>query len=180
MFELSSKAKKVNDLMAEVRGQVRQSANNLQKKPKRGFEHIDIKNRGNLQKASSLYDKYKAKDPLKYNSRDILYYFKDLAKENDIKFVSNISLDKRYMRNIKQLLEDYDVLEVLQMYKFLFEAPQTYLKKELLHPGILLTGWGHKIYDDSKLYKKGEYVDNPKLDKREYVGDKEESVLGEW
>lgn len=180
MFELSKKARLVNEQMREMRGQIQIGVNDLQKKPKRGFEHLDIKNRGNLQKASSLYDKYKAKDPSKYSSRDILYYFKDLAKANGIKFVSNVSLDKRYMRNINQLLKDYDIHEILQMYTFLFEAPQTYLKKEVLHPGILLTGWGLKIYDDSKLYKKGEYVDNPKLDKREYVGDKEESVLGEW
>ena len=180
MFENARKARENKKLYESLQHQIRVGTNNYQKKIKRGFEHIDINNRGNLQKTSSLYDKYKAKDPLKYNSRDILYYFKDLAKECNIKFVSNVSLDKRYMRNIKQLKESYDTHEILDMYEFLFKSDQTYLKKEVLHPGILLTGWGNKIYDDSRLYKKGKFVNNPKLSKREYIGDKEECAINDW
>lgn len=180
MFELSSKAELAKQAFRQLNNQVSESLNNNQKKLKRGFQHINKSERGNLQCKTNLYEKYKAKPVHKYSSRDILYYFKDLTKASGIRFVSNTSLDKRYMRNINQLLKDYDIQEILDMYDFLFKSNQTYIKKEVIHPGILLTAWGNKIFDDSRLYKKGQYVDNKKLDKREYVGDIEECAINDW
>ena len=180
MIELLSKSKQANRMFRELYGQVECGMNDLQKKPKRGFEHLDINKRGTLNQANNLYNKYKAKSIDKYNSRDILYYYKDLAKECGIKFVSNISLDNRYMRNIKQALQNYTIEEVLGMYEFLFKSPQTYLDMKSSHPGIILTQWGNRIYNDSLAFKEGNYKEKNKFTNREYSGDTTESAVGEW
>lgn len=180
MLEFSKKSKQASLLLKELRGQVACGMNDLQKKPKRGYEHLPLDNRGTLNKASRLYDLYKNKPVDKYNSRDILYYYKDLAKSKGIKFVSNVSLDNRYMRNIKQAVQNYSIQEILDMYDFLFNSEQNYLDMKVSHPGIILTQWGNKIYNDSIAYKNGEYKNKDKFTNREYSGDTEVSSVGEW
>lgn len=183
MIEFSKKKSAMaSQMLREMRNQAECSANDMQKKPSRGYDKLDIKNRGNLIKASSLYDKYKAKEVHQYNSRDILYYYKDLAKSKGVKFVSNVSLDNRFMRNIKQALKTYTVFEIIGMYDFIFNSGQTYLDIRKSNPDIIITAFGNTIFADYESYKKGQYVDksNKKFDKREYQGDKEESSLGQW
>lgn len=128
-------------------------------------------------------------DLSKFSNRDILYFFSDTAKDNGVLYViGNAKVD---MRNIKLALErGYSKEDVLAMIEFLFTSGQTYLDISRLHPGILLTGWCNRIYQDTQLWLDDKF--DPKatfsksktdLNNREWQDtnvDNEDSNLGEW
>jgi hypothetical protein len=138
------------------------------------------------------YERYKEKldkgELEKFNTRDMLYFFKEKAEENNIRFV--IGNAKIYMHNFKVLqTKGYSKEDILAMIEFLFDSGQNYLPKDKLHPGILLTNWCNTIYQDTQLWLKDEYVPRTKqsskrqklLKHREWQKkDKDESVIGEW
>lgn len=97
----------------------------------------------------------------KFNSMDLMYYFEDKAKQSGFKYITSNA--KVTMSNFKLCIQrGYTPLDVVTMIAFLFDSDQTYLDKEKLHPGILLTGWSNKIYTDSKAWLDDSYVDTPK------------------
>lgn len=167
--------KDINEMFRERNNQVQTTVEKSSKKlVKRGYNNIPNNPKGDLSKA------YLSKDIDKYSSRDILYFYKDLAEKNGMTFYSNMNLDRRYMRNIKQLQETFDNEAILDMYKFLFESGQNYLDMRKCNPGILLTGWCNKIVADTQDYIDGVYKNSTKP-KREYDGnDDDESTIGEW
>lgn len=121
----------------------------------------------------------------KFSTRDIMYFYKETSIENGVNYV--IANPKKDMRVYKLALErGYTNEEILSMIEFLFTSGQTYLDIKYLHPGILLTGWCNRIYEDTKLWLNNEYDPNPikqnKLPQREW--DKEhndnEIKIGEW
>lgn len=153
----------------------------------------DIKKKGrNLVKSNKKtkqnYVAYKAKlergDIESLSSKDILEFFKDTARDNDIKYVDSKPVIS--MRNFNLAKErGYSVEEILVMIEFLYESEQDYLDKRTLHPGILLTGWCNKIYTDSQMWLKDEYQTDikKKHSSREWSEEipKEDSVeIGEW
>lgn len=182
MLEFARKSKQANKIFRELQGQVECSLNDIQKLPSKGFDKLSIQKRGTLKTASSLYDKYKSKSPHKYNSRDILFYYIDLAKSKNIKFVSNTKSNTIYMANIKLALKNYTIDEVLGMYDFLFNSGQTYIDMKRTNPGIIVTSWVNTIFSDYELYKKGKFVDKTfkKFENREYSGDTTISSVGSW
>lgn len=130
-----------------------------------------------VKKQSSMAYTNKAVDD--YSSRDILDYYKNLARNNGITFYSTLNLDKRYMRNIKQLQETFDNQAILDMYTFLFESGQTYLDMRKSHPGILLTQWINRIICDTQDFIDGTFKNTPNKKVREYEeGNNEESSIG--
>ena len=126
----------------------------------------------------------------KFNTRDILYFFVDVAKENGVKYiVSNYAKEQRTFKLLKE--RGYSVEEILTMIEFLFTSGQQYLDVNRLHPGILLTNWAKTIYADTKLwlddkyepYKKQSYASQSKPhQKREFTGDtsKETVKIDDW
>lgn len=127
----------------------------------------------------------------KFNTQDIMYFFRDVANENGNRYIiSNIAKDKR---QFKLLLErGISVEEVLVMIEFVFTSGQKYLDTETLHPGIFLTNWCNTLLRDSKLwlddkfdpdYKPSKKAPKKDLTKgREWQGSKSESdtTVGEW
>ena len=91
------------------------------------------------------------------------------------------------MRNFKLALErGYSTEDLLAMIEFLFTSGQTYLDVKTIHPGILLTNWCNKIYQDTQLWLDDNYDPNvtytkPKLN-REWTDNNTEikSNVGEW
>ena len=146
---------------------------------KRGYAETRKRNRP--------YDKFLAKlenqDLSNFNSQDIMYFFRDAAHKAGIKYV--ISKPQIVMRNFNLAKErGYTNEEILLMIEFLFMSDQTYLDKRNLHPGILLTGWCNKIYQDSQLWLKDAYVDKKVSHRRarewEKVETKDDAKIGEW
>ena len=129
-----------------------------------------------------------------YKPLDILIAFKNIMKDEDIKFYSTTKLDQRYLRNIKMLQERHSNQEIIDMLEFLIKSEQTYLDKVTIHPGILLTQWVSRIKADTEAYKKGEYTNEPPkkqynntrefIKGREYSGQMpttgEGGSVGEW
>lgn len=121
----------------------------------------------------------------KFSTRDIMYFFRDTANDNGVKYV--IGNPKIVMRNIK-LAKDrgYSTEDLLAMIEFLFTSGQTYLDKKTLHPGILLTNWCNKIYQDTQLWLEDKYDPNVTFSKpkmtREWTDNNEDikSNVGEW
>lgn len=167
--------KDINEMFRERNNQVQTTVKESNRKlTSRGHSNIPKRQKADLSKA------YLSKDIDNYNSRDILYFYKDLSEKNGIIFYSNINLDRRYMKNIKQLQDIFDNEAILDMYKFLFESGQNYLDMRKCNPGILLTGWCNKIVADTQDYIDGVYKNSTKP-KREYDGkDDDGSTIGEW
>lgn len=135
------------------------------------------------------YEKYLAKfekgDLSSFSTRDIMFFFRDIANDNGAKYI--IANPKIDMRNFKLALErGYTTEELLAMIEFLFTSGQTYLEKRNIHPGILLTGWCNKIYQDTQLWLDDKYNPNEDYKKnrptREWTDNNEEvkSNVGEW
>lgn len=162
-----------------------------------GFEAVQ--NKGSRPKAPSInkaqstqYEKYLNKlhkgDINKFSTRDIMFFFRDTANENGVKYI--IANPKIDMRNFKVALDrGYTTEDILAMIEFLFTSKQTYLDINSVHPGILLTGWCNKIYSDTKLWlddkfdPKTPYKDSHKTTlNREWVDSNSEvkSKVGEW
>lgn len=97
------------------------------------------------------------KDYDSFNSRDLLYFYKDVAKHHNIRFISTGKMDLRFMKNFKEARKYLEVLEIMLIIEFLYSSNQNYLDKETLTPGILVTGWINKLVKDTKLWIQGEY-----------------------
>ena len=121
----------------------------------------------------------------KFSTRDIMFFFRDTANYNGVKYI--IANPKVDMRNFKLALErGYSTEDLLAMIEFLFTSGQTYLDVKTIHPGILLTNWCNKIYQDTQLWLDDNYDPNvtftkPKLN-REWTDNNTEikSNVGEW
>ena len=140
---------------------------------------------------STQYNKYLAKlekgELSKFSTRDIMFFFRDTANENGVKYI--IANPKIDMRNFKLALgRGYSTEEILAMIEFLFTSGQKYLDIKTLHPGLLLTNWCNKIYQDTQLWLDDKfdpnvkYVHNKPQLNREWKDDNEEvkSNVGEW
>lgn len=123
----------------------------------------------------------------KFNSRDILYFFVDVANENGVKYI--VSSYAKEQRQFKLLMErGYSVEDILSMIEFLFTSGQPYLDVNRLHPGILLTNWVRTIHSDTKLWLDDKYEPYKKQtlskpqQKREFTGDtsKETVKIDDW
>lgn len=122
-----------------------------------------------------------------FNSRDLMYYFREKAKESGVKYV--ISNMKRDLGIFKKLQSDYTVREICLMIEFIFFSEQDYLDKTITQPTVLVSGWCNTIYRDSILWAKDEYVPTPKapskterIKKREWQREvtEEKTSIGEW
>jgi hypothetical protein len=158
-----------------------------QRKMTRGYE--PIKERGSVQHGDyyAKYQKKLAEEKFEsFSTRDMMYFFRDTAEKSGVKYI--IANPKVDMRSFRLCLErGYKSEEILVMIEFLFLSEQTYLRKNSLHPGILLTGWCNKIYDDSKLWLNDEYTEAPKKKtakkNREWIEEapeKTKTKIGEW
>lgn len=145
---------------------------------------------------STQYNQYLKKlengDIEKFSTRDILFYFRDIATENGVKYI--IANPKIDMKNFKTCLSrGYSVTDILSMIEFLFTSGQKYLDTRKLHPGILLTNWCNTIFSDTQLWLEDKY--NPEapygktskakqnLEQREWSqseSDNNESSIGAW
>lgn len=133
----------------------------------------------------SYLNKYEKGLISKFSNRDIMYFFKDIANDNGVKYV--IGNAKIEMRNIKLAKErGYSTEDLLAMIEFLFTSGQTYLDKRTLHPGILLTNWCNKVYQDTQLWLEDKFdpketFSKPKMT-REWTDNNEDikSNVGEW
>ena len=123
----------------------------------------------------------------KFKSPDIVYFFRDHAKEYNPKFV--ISNWNKECSIAKRLItERYSPEEVCAMIEFLFNSEQDYLDKATLSLGIICSSWCNTIYRDMQLWLDDKYVPRKKGGvkskvKREFVKDEneEENVsIGEW
>lgn len=130
-------------------------------------------------------DKCSRGDINSFNSLDFTYYFRDSALRNEVRYViTNVQKDRH---TFKLLLErGFTKEEIVGMIEFVFDSPQNYLDKQLLHPGILLTKWSSSIVQDSKLWLSDEYVPT-KTQKSGTVSDftknkkkSNEASIGEW
>lgn len=137
---------------------------------------------------ATQYDKYLHKlhkgELSKFSTRDLMFYFRDIANENGVKYI--IANPKVEMRNFKLALDrGYTTENILAMIEFLFTSGQKYLDIRTLHPGILLTNWCNTIYRDTELWLNDEYNPNrtnSHKPNREWVDNNTEkkSSVGEW
>lgn len=129
--------------------------------------------------------KYERGDLSKFSTRDIMFFFRDTANDNGAKYI--IANGKVDMRNFK-LAKDrgYSTEDILAMIEFLFTSGQKYLDVKTIHPGILLTGWCNKIYQDTQLWLEDKFDPNATFSKtklnREWTDNntKIKSNVGEW
>lgn len=120
------------------------------------------------------------------NTRDILYYFREVAKEEGYKYV--ISNFQKDMAIIKRMRSNYSIHEVLAIIEFVFRSDQDYLDKSTLSPGIISSSWCNTLHTDSQLWLDDKYIPKSKkkkklkLSKHEWTEsiDVEESGVGEW
>lgn len=172
-----SRRKSIQKEIEEAREQARCLANDKQKQISRGFERVEqARKERKVHSTTNHYlrfeKKLQDKDYDKFTSRDLLFFFKDMARKNGITIYSNVQLDIRYMNNIKLALKNFSIRELMVMMDFLFTSDQPYLEKETLQPGILVTGWASRIYKDAKDWHEGRYIptdvkksNRPNLDK---------------
>lgn len=155
---------------------------------KRGFNEEEHKTRKKTP-THDYYGRYKIKfengEFDKFSTRDIMYFFKDKANESGVKYI--VAKPQIDMRNFKLCIDrGYTVQEILIMIEFLFESDQSYLAKNTLHPGILLTGWANRIYQDSQLWLDDKFVDQKKkkVASREWSENVDTTTtvakIGEW
>lgn len=146
------------------------------KKPSRGFENIKKEKRGRA--TTNHYDIYRCKydkgDIDKFNYRDIVYFFTDLAKENGCNYIiPNIKVEICKVKNIMN--KGYSPTDMVAMIEFLFTSGQTYLDTKSLTPGILATGWCNRIYNDTQDWLNNEYDPN-----KTFKNKSKKNRLREW
>ena len=122
----------------------------------------------------------------KLRTRDLVYYFREFAKEVGVKYtVTNIKKD---MAIFKRLQQEYDIKEICGMIEFLYKSEQDYLEKDRLSPNVLASGWVNTIYADTKLWINDEYIPKShkkahKVTKHEWsepINSETKSSIGEW
>ena len=89
-------------------------------------------------------------------TRDIVYYFRQIAEEQGYKYV--ISNIKKDMAIAKRLRSNFTNGEICAMIEFLFESDQDYLDKNGLSLNILGSSWINTIYADMKLWVEDKYI----------------------
>lgn len=194
-INLTSEPQKPLDNKDIIEDKVRERRNRVIDLTKYNVGFDAVRDKEKRQKAPSpckaqatQYDRYLHKlqkgELSKFSTRDLMFYFKDMANDNGVKFV--IANPKVIMRQFKLTLDrGYSTEEVLAMIEFLFTSGQKYLELQSLHPGILLTNWCNTIYRDTQLWLNDEYNPNrtnTHKPNREWVDDNTEkkSSVGEW
>lgn len=160
---MSRRRRDLDELIRQEREQFKANLNDEQKQISRGFDRVEqARKERKVHSTTNHYMKYAEKlskrEFDKFSSRDLLFYFKDKAKANGIRFVSTVQNDIRYMNNLKQARKNYEVTELMVMMEFLFDSEQDYLDKHTLHPGIFVTQWVNTIYRDTELWVEDKYV----------------------
>lgn len=181
---------KVLDTMNEFRAKqqlIKGSRNDAQKQPSKGFDAVRSQRKTKTMTNTNLYDVYLNKVNNeqwdKFNTRDLMYFFRDTANNNGIKYViANFRVD---MSAFKMCIsKGHEPAEIVAMIEFLFTSEQDYLDPKSLTPNIFRSGWVNKIYQDTKLWANDEYTTEKKKKfvKREWTGDTEEdnSSMDEW
>lgn len=131
-----------------------------------------------------LLDIIEKKEFDKLKRKDLLDYFILQAKKNGIRYV--ITNIQKELRPFKILLEKgVTKEEIINMIDFIFNSPQTYLKKDEITPLTLYSSWFHKILEDSKLWKEGKFKPSKKKVVREWKNSKTnfnetDVTIGEW
>lgn len=92
----------------------------------------------------------------KLGTRDLVYYFREIAQENGYKYV--ISNIKKDMAIMKRLRANYSNREICGMIEFLYESDQDYLEKDRLSPNLLASSWVNTIYADMQLWIDDKYI----------------------
>ena len=188
-----------NDILAEFKSMQNLMSSSVDlSKPKKKKpvtqKEVKVESRKVLNKPNDPYVIYRTRLENgmfdKFNTRDMLYFFIDVAKENGVNYiVSNYAKEQRQFKLCVE--RGYSVEDILAMIEFLFTSGQPYLDVNRLHPGILLTNWAKTIYADTKLwlddkyepYKKQSYASQSKPhQKREFTGDtsKETVKIDDW
>lgn len=91
-----------------------------------------------------------------FGTRDLVYYFREIAQENGYKYV--ISNIKKDMAIMKRLRENYSNREICGMIEFLFTSEQDHLEKDRLSINLLSSQWINTIYADMQLWVDDKYV----------------------
>ncbi len=188
-----------NDILAEFKSMQNLMSSSVDlSKPKKKKpvtqKEVKVESRKVLNKPNDPYVIYRTRLENgmfdKFTTRDMLYFFIDVAKENEVNYiVSNYAKEQRQFKLCVE--RGYSVEDILAMIEFLFTSGQPYLDVNRLHPGILLTNWAKTIYADTKLwlddkyepYKKQSYASQSKpQQKREFTGDtsKETVKIDDW
>lgn len=146
----------------------------------RGFDKVPQK-RQRARSTTSHYDKYKHKydngDLDKFNSRDILYFFKDLAEEHGNNYViPNMQTEMAKIKNVMN--KGYTPTQMVTMIDFLFTSGQTYLEIKKLSPGILCTGWCNKIFNDSQDWLEDNF--DPNASTKKVSSKRNQRLTKEW
>ncbi len=118
-----------------------------------------------------------------FNSMDLLYFFREKAKESGGKYViANLPKD---LSIFKKLQENYTPREICLMIEFLFSKEQDYI--ETPSPNVLASRWCNTVYSDSLKWAKDEYVPKKKNAPREWKNKVAEikisetkADIGEW
>lgn len=100
-----------------------------------------------------------------WTSKDLVYFFKEIAHSNGFKYSVNIVKDNA---NMSRLIKDetYTKNEIVLMIRFLYESNQNYLSKARLSVGVLCSSWVNTIYADAIDWNKnGEYIPESKTSK---------------
>ena len=92
----------LDTLIRQEREQFKANLNDEQKKISRGFDKVDqARKERKVHSTTNHYLKYEKKlsagEYDKFTSRDLLFFFKDMAQKNGITIYSNLQLDIRYM-----------------------------------------------------------------------------------
>lgn len=121
----------------------------------------------------------------KFSTIDTMFFFRDTANDNGVNYViANAQVDMRNFKIAKD--RGYSTEDILAMIEFLFTSGQKYLDKQNIHPGILLTGWCNKIYQDTQLWLEDNFDPNMTFSQtklnREWTDNNTnvKSSVGEW
>ena len=133
--------------------------------------------------------KVKLEQVEEFNSRDLVYYFRDSSIEANKKYrVANFKKDMAIMKHLK---DSYSNEEIILMIDFLFSEDNDYLDKPSIN--LMASNWINTIYIDSQDWADDKYVPHKQrgkkrisrvtqLESREYESDGKESSIeiGEW
>lgn len=183
-----------NDIMEEFKKNQNLLKGVSLKKPKQDITK-GYSNKPTNRRKYDPYESYRAKLEggllEKFSTRDMTYFFKDVANENGVKYViANIQKDQRCY---KMCLErGYTIENILAMIEFLFTSGQQYLDVQTLQPTILISGWCNVIYSDTMKWLDDEFNPSDRHNNKskknnvsnrewkEKVSDEEVAEIGKW
>lgn len=149
----------------------------------RGYDNDKIK-KASSDKYLEFKDKYERLSETvdSFNTRDLMYYFREKANENGFKYV--ISNMQRDMGIFKKLQQSYSPREICLMIEFIYTSNQNYLEKDRTQPTVLASSWCNTLYRDSLLWADDNYVPRAKktVVSREWKEDSAENKaeIGGW